>query len=98
MGNWPDCASRSYPANAWGLHDMHGNVEEWCLDAYAPYAAGAVIDPFVTSGDGRVRRGGSWIGSAGEWRCRSSAREFVWPLTRSASIGFRMVLGPALVP
>ena len=88
----------SYPANAWGLHDMHGNVEEWCLDAYAPYAAGAVVDPFVANGDGRVRRGGSWIGSAGEWRCRSSMRGFVWPLSKNSSIGFRVVLGPARVP
>jgi len=56
----------TFPANAFGLHDMHGNVSEWVQDCYNDTYNGAPMDASaVTSGDCglRVLRGGSWIGS-----------------------------------
>jgi formylglycine-generating enzyme required for sulfatase activity len=61
--------------NAWGLHDMHGNVAEWAGDLYGEsfYATAAGADPTgPASGDERVLRGGSWRTSAAA--CRSAAR------------------------
>jgi formylglycine-generating enzyme required for sulfatase activity len=86
----------SYPANAWGLFDMHGNVWEWCLDSFASYPAGAVTDPFVTNGPTRVVRGGSWYGVS--YYCRSAYRFFNSPVISDFYFGFRVVLAPVLVP
>ena len=52
---------KQYPANAWGLHDLHGNVWEWCADAPRPYRDRPEVDPSGGArGDTRVLRGGAW--------------------------------------
>jgi formylglycine-generating enzyme required for sulfatase activity len=86
----------SYAPNAFGLHDMHGNVSEWCLDGSAAYSAGAVTDPYV-SGDPEepfVYRGGNW--SAYSRSCRSAARGGDLATNSYFLVGFRVVLGPVL--
>ena len=87
----------SYPANAWGLHDMHGNVWEWCLDSYGPYVP-ASVDPFVTGGASRVIRGGSWFSIFSATYCRSAIRNYSSPGGAGYDVGFRVVLAPVLVP
>jgi sulfatase modifying factor 1 len=87
-----------YPANAWGLCDMHGNEWEWCRDWYHPRLPGGT-DPDLSTVKGavnrdgthsRVRRGGAWVEPA-EF-CRSAVRLRYEPERRSDHIGFRMVL------
>ena len=81
----------SYPANAWGLYDMHGNVWEWCLDWYGAYPMGNVTNPVGTSsGLSRVLRGGGWFHPA-EY-CRSAMRRDREPSVRNNAIGFRLAL------
>ena len=81
------------PANAWGLHDMHGNVEEWCHDWYGPYPAGKQSDPVGRAdGEFRVTRGGSH--STHPFYLRSANRLAALPDDRSWVIGFRVVLAP----
>lgn len=88
----------SYPPNAWGLHDMHGNVWEWCRDWFHQTLPGGT-DPDnshvrgAANRDGsysRVRRGGAWIESAAF--CRSAARLPYEPHRNSDHIGFRVIV------
>jgi formylglycine-generating enzyme required for sulfatase activity len=87
----------SYPANAWGLHDMHGNIFEWCRDWYHSQLPGGV-DPDLSTRKGtvnrdgtfpRVRRGGAW-NDDGKY-LRSAFRLRYEPERRSDHIGFRVV-------
>jgi sulfatase modifying factor 1 len=76
-------------ANPWGVHDMHGNVWEWCQDRYGKYAKESVVDPTgPANGTGRVLRGGSWCNGSGN--CRSSIRHDDRPGSRDVTIGFRV--------
>ena len=78
------------PANAWGLFDLHGNVEEWCHDWYAPYAAGEQRDPTgPAAGDFRVSRGGAYSQLARQ--LRSANRASMIPNAGNDFIGFRVV-------
>jgi formylglycine-generating enzyme required for sulfatase activity len=80
----------SFPPNAWGLHDMHGNVWEWVQDWKGDYPYGSVTDPEgPSSGSSRVFRGGSWINIAGY--CRSANRNDVAPGDRNDLLGFRLL-------
>jgi len=80
-------------ANAWNLYDLQGNVWEWCLDWYGPYAGGALLDPTgAPSGTLRVIRGGGWFHAASY--CRASARRGNAPDAQSFNLGFRLALSP----
>jgi len=78
------------PANAWGLHDMHGNVWEWCWDWMENYTDTPKEDPAgSTSGDHRVRRGGDWSNSA--QYVRSAPRGSYSPIHMVSHLGFRLL-------
>lgn len=102
VGDFPFTSpAGSFPANAYGLYDLVGNVWEWCWDAYDPaWYANAAASQTDTHGPGRdagltnrVLRGGSWIDDA--FQSRSANRTYTLfeaPVTANDSLGFRCVM------
>jgi len=79
----------SFPANAWGLHDMHGNVWQWCQGWLGDHPQKDVVDPQgPEKGEFRVLRGGSW--NDAPWDCRSANRFRTGPSDRNGVTGFRL--------
>jgi formylglycine-generating enzyme required for sulfatase activity len=83
-----------FPANDWGLHEMHGNVWEWCEDDWhenyegAPTDGSAWIDNDNRSQSYKLLRGGSWFNNP--WYCRSAIRRRHSPVNSLSHVGFRV--------
>lgn len=84
------CQVGSYPSNAFGLFDVHGNVRQWCSDWLDDYPKSPMDDPKgPATGADRVQRGSSWAN--GGRVCRSAFRSGESPKTRDAGVGIRVV-------
>ncbi|MCG3194940.1 MAG: formylglycine-generating enzyme family protein [Thermoanaerobaculia bacterium] len=97
---YPNSGNKTHPVgkkrpNAWGLHDMIGNVWEWVEDWFDYYGPEPAVDPAgPPTGVNRVNRGGSWNVVSGY--CRSAFRAGYGPATRINYLGFRLALNPPL--
>lgn len=79
-------------ANAWGIHDIHGNVWEWVVDWFESYQPGALHNPTgPAQGSARVIRGGAW--DTGADACRSASRDSSHPALNVRGLGFRLARG-----
>jgi formylglycine-generating enzyme required for sulfatase activity len=78
--------------NAWGLHDMFGNVLEWVQDWYSPEGYGGPLHPDAYIGSYKVYRGCGWLSEAKY--CRPAFRAFDFPSSGQYSVGFRLVRTP----
>jgi formylglycine-generating enzyme required for sulfatase activity len=78
---WDDVEVGSFPPNAWGLHDMHGNVWEWCSDESSKVVSGNAFET-------RMLRGGSWNSPPED--LRSARRRWHFPLVSERDVGLRV--------
>ena len=84
-----------YEPNAFGLHDMHANVREWCTDWLADYPAGPLTDPTgPATGGHRVLRSGSFYSNVDKAFARSSFRNGGKPSDQVNGNGFRLAMNP----
>ncbi len=91
-GNQTHVVGGKYP-NALGLHDMPGNIWEWCQDWYGPYSSASVTNPTgPTTGTYRLLRGGGW--DFDSRYCRASQRGGFTPDSVIGTVGFRVVRTP----
>jgi formylglycine-generating enzyme required for sulfatase activity len=92
----------SFPANAWGLQDMHGNVREWCLDHWrgsyknVPIDGSAWLNKNDEEMNPRLLRGGSWFNHP--LYCRSAFRNSYHPADLDGYVGFRVCCLPPGLP
>jgi WD40 repeat protein len=88
-----------FPSNAFGVHDMHGNVYEWCVDHWqdnyegSPQDGSSWIEESIENNNEnpKLLRGGSWINNPEN--CRSASRYWYFPVLSGDSLGFRVVCG-----